>query len=115
MAGTNWYVNAVMWRTPARSASSAIRRASAAFNAMGFSHSTCLPERAAAIAMSGCRKFGVAMITAWTSSRATTSRHSAAATGAPVNERAWSSVAGLASQTAWTRTSGHRARPGRWF
>ena len=48
-------------RTPARSATSIIRSASAADSASGFSHRTCLPASAAAMAHVACRWFGSGM------------------------------------------------------
>jgi hypothetical protein len=42
----------------ARRAASAIRAASAAFEAMGFSHRTCFPASSARIVHSQCRLFG---------------------------------------------------------
>src|ERR1041384_4642012 len=55
------------------------------------------------------------MITAWTSSRSTMSSHRVDVMEAPVCWRAAASVAGLVSHSAVTLTSGHNARPGRWF
>ena len=55
------YMNASIRWTPAASAASIIRSASAAVSASGFSHRTCLPARAAAIDHSAWRWFGRGM------------------------------------------------------
>ena len=54
-------MNASIRWTPAASAASIIRSASAAVSASGFSHRTCLPARAAAIVHSAWRWFGSGM------------------------------------------------------
>ena len=54
-------MNASMSSTPAASHAAAIRSASAAVIARGFSHRTCLPARAAAIVHSAWRWFGSGM------------------------------------------------------
>ena len=59
--GCNRYMNASIRRTPAAPHASIMRSASAAVIAKGFSHSTCLPARAAAIVHSACRWFGSGM------------------------------------------------------
>ncbi len=51
-------MNASIRRTPASAAAAAIFRTSAAFMAMGFSHRTCFPARAARTLHSLCRLFG---------------------------------------------------------
>lgn len=51
-------------RTPAESRASIRVSASPAFNATGFSHSTCLPALAAAIESGTCRWFGSGLYTA---------------------------------------------------
>ncbi len=52
--------------TPAWSRASSARVASSEVAAIGLSHETCLPGRAAAITYGPCRAFGVAMKTTLT-------------------------------------------------
>ena len=66
-----------MCTTPASVTAASISRAWAASSASGFSQSTCLPARAAAIVGSACRWFGSRFSSTSTSGSATSSCQSA--------------------------------------
>ena len=72
-----------MWTTPAFSTAASIFSASRRVLASGFSQSTALPARAAAIAISAWLSPGVLTSTRWMSFRATTSRQSVAVSSQP--------------------------------
>jgi hypothetical protein len=75
------YMNASISATPARSAAAIIVSASAAVSASGFSHRTCLPASAAAIAHGAWRWFGSGMYTASTPGSARSASYEPCARG----------------------------------
>ena len=104
-----------MWTTPASRAASYISRTSPAFSASGFSHITCLPALAAARLCSWCVKFGVAMMTASTSSDSTIAAASVETRSIPHSAFRRSRRAGSASQAATSSARGSSRMPGTWW
>ena len=106
MAGTRRYVNPTIDRMPcarASSAAAAMARASATVFASGFSQSTCLPARRAAMAISAWVSPGVQMSTRSTSGRATSARQSVS-TCCQSNRRAISPAAAPSRPPMATRS-----------
>ncbi|HEY8470030.1 MAG TPA: hypothetical protein VIL18_10330 [Longimicrobiales bacterium] len=80
--------------------------------ASGFSHSTCLPARAAAIAISACESPGVQMSTRSMSGRATTSRQSVAASSQPYVRAAASTFSRVRPAMTLSRGASRGAKNG---
>jgi hypothetical protein len=73
LSGAEAHLGAEDWTTPAASAAASSSRASAASRVNGFSHSTCLPAAITWCAMATCVCGGVAIVTASTPARSSTS------------------------------------------